>query len=267
MNKLTSEKKKVVLQAIEYMKNHIDEEITSEALAKHVGYSPYHFSRIFKDITGVSPRHYLSALRIEAGKEILINSSSSILKTLLHVGFRSMGSFNTKFKKFVGLPPKQFQSSIQDLHQFINEFEFSEELTQIDIQNPSITCHLEIPSTFKGILFVGLFPRPIPDQNPIHGTAISHHEKSCTFTNIPLGTYYIMATAISRSINPINYFVLDNALRGMADTPIHIQENTAETVHILLREPLPYDPPILINLPKLLFEKDNKANKKKNNAN
>jgi len=63
------EKKAIIIKAIEYMKDHLDEEITTEELSKYVGYSPYHFVRIFKEVTGVSPRHYLSALRIEAGKK------------------------------------------------------------------------------------------------------------------------------------------------------------------------------------------------------
>ncbi|MUK89816.1 helix-turn-helix domain-containing protein [Ornithinibacillus sp. L9] len=252
---MTNGKTEIVLQAIEYMKTHLEEEITSEQLAKHVGYSPYHFSRVFKEVTGVSPRHYLSALRIETGKQILVNSSSTILKTLLDIGFRSMGTFNSKFKRFVGIPPKQFQSSIHELHHFVNEYQFSTK-TRRKVHPPSITCHLEVPSDFKGVLFVGLFPRPIPDQNPVVGTALAHHETSCTFSTVPKGTYYILAAAISRSLNPKNYFVLDKALRGIAEHPVTIQDDTESTVSITLRNPLPYDPPILINLPKLLLEKE-----------
>ncbi|PLR87090.1 hypothetical protein [Bacillus sp. V33-4] len=56
------------------------------------------------------------------------------------------------------------------------------------------------------------------------------------------------------------YFVYDNALRGKSEL-VTVQEYSSLEVNIELREPLPYDPPILINLPLLLFEKDsNKAN-------
>ncbi|MFZ3589442.1 N-acetylglucosamine-6-phosphate deacetylase [Bacillus sp. DJP31] len=126
----TNDQIKAVIQAIEYMKIHLTKEITSEELAFMVGYSPYHFSRVFKEVTCVSPRHYLSALRIEAGKEILVNSSSSTLKTLLLIGFRSLGTFSSKFKQSVGLSPKQFQMSANDLHQFINQYENQEKPVQ-----------------------------------------------------------------------------------------------------------------------------------------
>ncbi len=117
---MTNEKKRIILQAIEYMNDHLDEEITSEKLANHVGYSPFHFSRVFKEVTGVPPRHYLSALRIEAGKEALVNPSDSIIKAVLGAGFRSAGSFSSKFKQYVGLSPKQFQKNIKPLHRFKN---------------------------------------------------------------------------------------------------------------------------------------------------
>ncbi|WLD94665.1 AraC family transcriptional regulator [Alkalihalobacillus sp. AL-G] len=64
-------------KAINYMKENFEEDLTTEELARYVGYSPFHFTRVFKSVTGVTPRHFLSALRIEAGKHKIINSSSS----------------------------------------------------------------------------------------------------------------------------------------------------------------------------------------------
>lgn len=251
-----------VVHAIEYMKKHLDEEITSEKLASLVGYSHYHFSRLFKEITGVSPRRYLSALRIESGKKILVDaSSSSILKTLLLIGFRSMGTFSTKFKQFVGLSPKQFQVHTDDLYQFINQFEYQDKLEPIKVSPPVVSCHLEVPKSFKGLIFIGLFPRPMPDQKPIAGAAITHNQADCVFSSVPLGTYYVLAAALPLSFHPKDYFLLDKSLRGKSDHSIEVTEMTEAEVRIALREPLPYDPPILINLPQLLFEKEkNKAN-------
>jgi len=244
---------KAVKISIDYMKKNIDAEITSEELAYLVGYSPYHFSRIFKEITGVSPRHYLSALRIEAGKEMLISSKSpSILKILLLIGFRSLGTFGSKFKQFVGLSPKQFQLSTNDLHDFVNQYKESPLL--LVSTAPKLSCHFEVPPTFKGIIFVGLFPRAIPDQKPIIGTAFTQNQTSCVFSDIPPGTYYVLAAALKWSLNPKDYFLLNRALRGKYDKPIVITKTTEVEVTLSLRNPLPTDPPILVNLPQLLFE-------------
>lgn len=252
-----------VIKAIEYMKKNIDEELTTEKLAEVAGYSPYHFSRVFKEVTGVSPRHYLSALRIEAGKELLIGSSSySILKTLLKIGFKSMGTFSMKFKQFVGLSPKQFQSKAGKLHRFMNDFDEAVDGLPGSVILPAVRCEIEVQASFKGLIFVGLFPRPIPDQKPIMGTAIRDAQQGCFFSGVPAGIYYVLAAAIPWSLNPRDYFLLSKNLRGKAEGPVEISENTICKVHIKLREPLSYDPPILINLPSLLFEKESKLEEK-----
>ncbi|WP_339217197.1 AraC family transcriptional regulator [Ornithinibacillus sp. FSL M8-0202] len=260
---MTNEKKRIILQAIEYMNDHLDEEITSEKLANHVGYSPFHFSRVFKEVTGVPPRHYLSALRIEAGKEALVNPSDSIIKAVLGAGFRSAGSFSSKFKQYVGLSPKQFQKNIKPLHRFMNEYDVSTNLLPLEALEPSVTCRIIVPPSFNGLIFIGLFSKPIPDQAPIIGTAINHQQTSCTFSNVPKGKYYVLAVAIAKSLNPLSYFLLSNALRGIAEKPVDTEHHRASFTEVTLREALPYDPPILINLPKLLFD-TTKANQEKN---
>ncbi|MBT2663426.1 helix-turn-helix domain-containing protein [Bacillus sp. ISL-45] len=254
---------RAVTKTIEYMKENINEELTSDKLAAVAGYSPYHFSRVFKEVTGVSPRHYLSALRIEAGKEMLMESSShSILKTLLDIGFHSLGTFSSKFKQFVGQSPKQFQKDALKLHRFINEMDERENAVPNDVRLPAVQCRIEAPENFRGLIFVGLFPRPIPDQTPIAGTALRHTQRNYTFTRVPNGTYYVLATAIPRSLNPRDYFLLSKSLRGKAEGSIEISTGSWIEVHIKLREPMPYDPPILVNLPSLLFEKDSKLEEK-----
>lgn len=263
--KKTEEQIQSVLRSIDYMKKNLDEEMTTDELAAEAGYSPYHFTRIFKDVTGVSPRHYLSALRIEAGKNLLIQTSSkSILSTMLELGFQSFGSFSYKFKQFVGLSPKQFQASAANLHKFMNENEIETALKIEESETaglPSIKCTLDIPPDFIGWVFVGLFPRPIPDQKPIMGTVIRHKQSECQFANVPHGTYFVLAAAIPKSMNPADYFLLNHNLRGLAENPVEAEARVTAEVHIKLRKPLPYDPPILINLPSLFFEKiKNKAN-------
>lgn len=254
---------KAVSKTIKYMKENISEELTSEKLAAIAGYSPYHFSRIFKDVTGVSPRHYLSALRIEAGKEHLIDSTSySIVKTLLNIGFQSLGTFSSKFKQFVGQSPKQFQKNAAELHRYMNDLdEIPNELVAAE-KLPEVRCMVEAPEDFTGLIFVGLFPRPIPDQVPAAGTALRHSQPQVTFSVVPPGTYYALAAAIPWSLNPRDYFLLRKNLRGKAEEPINISSETLVEVFIKLRDPLPYDPPILINLPCLLFEKGSKLEEK-----
>lgn len=255
----SNEQTKVIEDAIIFMRDHVDEEITTEDLASHVGYSTYHFIRLFKEVTGVTPRHYLSALRIEYSKQILLQSSSSHLKTLLSIGFRSMGSFSSRFKQFVGLSPKSFRQK-NDL--FISHFEkyrTKEGKSSFHSANkpPYVTCYIESPDTFKGMVFIGLFPRPIPDQRPVVGTAFKETNKWCVFSNVPIGEFYVLAAGIPWGINRKHYFLSKQSLRGKSDRIIVGSDSTIE-VKLTLRDPLPTDPPILLNLPHLLFERDRK---------
>lgn len=254
---------KAVKLAIEYMKEHLDEDLTSEQLAAHVGYSPYHFTRVFKRVTGISPRQYLSALRIESGKIKLLKEPSLLTKILLAIGFQSAGSFNTRFKQFVGLSPKKFHHTSAELTKYMNEWEHKSLTTSLDDAEtfPKITCQITAPPTFRGIIFVGLFPRPIPDQRPVVGTAINQNTRSCVFRHIPPGTYYLLAAGIAWSLNLRDYFVLDKSLRGMYETAIEVDDTTNLNLTVALREPLPQDPPIVVNLPLLLFEQNKKKAK------
>lgn len=255
MNEYHSE---AVEKAILYMKDRLNEDLTSQQLADLVGYSPYHFSRVFKSVTGITIRQYLSALRIESGKSHLLKEPSMLVKILYSIGFSSMGSFHTRFKQFVGLSPKRFRSSSESLHNYVNQYEFTPlTLTQEqEILLPRIKCHIETPESFRGLIFVGLFPRPIPDQKPVAGTALNLRDRTCQFSGIPHGTYYVLAAGIPWSLNPRDYFLLDRSLRGKYETSIVVDETTDMNLQLTLREPLPFDPPIVVNLPLLLFEKD-----------
>jgi AraC family transcriptional regulator len=146
------------------------------------------------------------------------------------------------------------------LFYFLNDFEEKEITQLLSESNPSITCYIDKAKSFKGLIFVGLFPRKIPDQKPSMGTALLSQKRHCTFSDVPPGRYYVLTAGIKWSMKPKDYFVLDKSLRGASDL-IDVTTNTNTKINIKLREPLPYDPPNLINLPMLQFEQEkNKAN-------
>ncbi|MFC4410914.1 helix-turn-helix domain-containing protein [Chungangia koreensis] len=245
----------IVEEAIDYMKRNLDRELTTEEVARAVGYSESHFIRVFKEVTGISPRHFLSALRIEEGKKKLLQPDGSLLKVVLSLGFLSVGSFGSRFKQTVGVSPVKFRKTSEKLAEnLMLEKELS---NQEEAAVSSISCTVHYPKSFKGVIFVGVFPRPIPDQRPIKGTAFKNGRHECSFADIPVGDYYILAAGIPWSMNPKTYFLLENSLRGKTENPIHIEKDTKIAVELFLREPLPYDPPILVNLPMLFLESQN----------
>jgi AraC family transcriptional regulator len=246
----------IVKQAIDYMKRNLDRELTTEEIARVVGYSESHFIRLFKEVTGISPRHFLSALRIEEGKKKLLQPTGSLLNVVLSLGFLSVGSFSSRFKQTVGVSPIKFRKTSKKL---VKHLQAEQELSSQEEGNRScISCKVHYPESFKGVIFIGVFPQPIPDQRPLKGTAFKNGRYECSFSDIPPGDYYILAAGIPWSMNPKTYFLLENSLRGKTQDPLHIEKDTKIAVDLVLREPLPYDPPILVNLPMLFLESQSK---------
>lgn len=88
-----------------YMEAHFDEAITREQLAAIADVNQEHFSRIFRKYKGVSPTEYLTAIRMEKAKELLLHSGLSIMKVARLVGYGDPYHFSRRFKQSVGVAP------------------------------------------------------------------------------------------------------------------------------------------------------------------
>jgi AraC-like DNA-binding protein len=71
--------------------------------------SRYHFLRLFRDAFNTTPHQYLIQRRIEKAKELLRSRSLSITDVCFEVGFESLGSFSSLFRKRVGQPPTTYR--------------------------------------------------------------------------------------------------------------------------------------------------------------
>jgi len=71
--------------------------------------SRYHFLRLFRDAFNTTPHQYLIQRRIEKAKELLRSRSLSITDVCFEVGFESLGSFSSLFRKRVGQPPVTYR--------------------------------------------------------------------------------------------------------------------------------------------------------------
>lgn len=82
------------------------EPLTNDDLARAAGLSPYHFLRQFHDVFGDTPHQYLTRVRIEQAKLRLVRDEASITQACLDVGFSSLGSFSTLFRRHTGASPR-----------------------------------------------------------------------------------------------------------------------------------------------------------------
>jgi AraC family transcriptional regulator len=94
-------------QIIEYINEHLHQDLKLIELATLAQISPYHFLRLFKQSMGVTPHQYILQCRIEKAKYLLEHSKISIAEIAAKVGFCDQSHLTRYFKRIVGVTPKQ----------------------------------------------------------------------------------------------------------------------------------------------------------------
>jgi AraC-like DNA-binding protein/ligand-binding sensor protein len=102
--------------AITRAKNFIEqnhaEEISLGAVAKAVNTSTFYFCKLFKKATGINFTEYVSRVRIEKSKNLLLNRNLRVSEIAYEVGFQSLTHFNRVFKKIVGQSPTEYRAQL-----------------------------------------------------------------------------------------------------------------------------------------------------------
>jgi len=94
-----------------YIEANLQRELRLEELAAVTHMSPYHFARLFKRATGVSPHRFVMHRRIDAATALLTESSSSISSIASAVGFRTGSHFATTVRRMTGVTPSAYRSA------------------------------------------------------------------------------------------------------------------------------------------------------------
>src|SRR5688572_21023878 len=71
--------------------------------------SEFHFNRVFHQITGLPPAKFISAMRLNEAKRLLLNTNLSITDISFEVGYTSLSTFTRRFNQRVGLGPREFR--------------------------------------------------------------------------------------------------------------------------------------------------------------
>src|SRR6476469_692713 len=114
-------------QVFSFIDENLDADLSLEKIAEVAHFSPFHFHRIFKAITGETLNAYLNRRRIEKAAATLIHQrNKSVTEISLQNGFISNSSFTRAFKKFYGLSPTEFRQQ--------NNLKFSK-ISQLESKN------------------------------------------------------------------------------------------------------------------------------------
>ncbi len=96
--------------AIKYVSDHYREKITLESVAKKVGVSHEHLSRLFSEKIKGGFHRYIQLLRVDYAKRLLENSDLSIGEIMTESGFCDQRTFNRVFKSFTTFTPRQYRN-------------------------------------------------------------------------------------------------------------------------------------------------------------
>ena len=98
-----------IMTVCDYIDEHFTEEITLEEVASKIGYSKFHFSRIFKKLTNMSFYKYVNQQRIKYAEELLSGTNLSISKISIQCGYSSTSAFIRMFKQLKECTPTDFR--------------------------------------------------------------------------------------------------------------------------------------------------------------
>lgn len=99
-----------LLQVLDYIQAHLDQNIKLADLAQLLGISQFHFSALFKQSMGISPHQYLLQQRIERAKQLLQQTNKSIMDIALACGFSSHSHLSNQFRQVTGVTPKTYRT-------------------------------------------------------------------------------------------------------------------------------------------------------------
>lgn len=96
-------------KVLDYVDNHLNQELSLETMASDVGLTTYYFARLFKQSTGKSFHQYVIYQRVENAKQLLQQSELAIAQIAAECGFANPSHLAFHFKRIVGVTPKKFR--------------------------------------------------------------------------------------------------------------------------------------------------------------
>lgn len=95
--------------ARDYIEASMEKPITLADYSGVACLSPHHFLRMFKEVYGETPHQFLTRIRLKCARNLLVKTEIPVTEICFLVGFESLGSFSTLFKRHFGKSPMAFR--------------------------------------------------------------------------------------------------------------------------------------------------------------
>jgi AraC-like DNA-binding protein len=97
-------------QVREFIDRHYAKPLTVDRLAARCRLSSFHFIRAFRSAFGMTPHQYLRERRLDRAKELLVTTPLPVTEICDQIGFQSLGSFSSLFRRMTGETPAEFRA-------------------------------------------------------------------------------------------------------------------------------------------------------------
>src|SRR5436305_1360282 len=239
--------------AIQIMHTHLHEVLTLEDLASVACLSPSHFHRVFHRLIGIPPGEFLSALRFQAARHLLLTTPLSVTEICFAVGYTSTGSFTSRFTHLVGLSPRLLRQRAHAFEPLAAEpADHCPTTPSCMPRKHALLGWISAPTTFRGTIYVGLFRSPIPQGRPVRCTRLSA-PGVYRLHDVPDGVYHLRAAAfpvaadLHSSLLPGEKMLLGNNMSPLVIRHGHVSGDP----DLVLHPPQLTDPPLVMGLPLL----------------
>jgi AraC family transcriptional regulator len=226
-----------------------------ESMAKRAMMSRFHFSRVFKETTGISPERFLAALRIEQAKKLLLDTTTSVTSVCFGVGYRSLGTFTRLFAEFVGISPSGFRKLRTEFCSQNALGRLQSHFMRPAVNGPVTPLRgmLHLPAAFMGCAFVGLFESPIPERHPLSGALLLNGGGFELDASAAPPTAYLLAVGFPDLTDSMAFLLPPQKSILVASRRFEKQDlHPSRSYDLYPRALHIFDPPILVALPLLL---------------
>ncbi|HEU4421684.1 MAG TPA: helix-turn-helix transcriptional regulator [Pilimelia sp.] len=236
---------KAVGLVINSMRENLGDELTIDDMARTAMFSKFHFSRLFQRATGLSPGRFLSAMRLQRAKDLLISTSLNVTDISHRVGYTSVGTFSSRFSSSVGISPTTYRRLRGFVPRIVVDADDSQEPRSASVRG-HVMGALTVPPS---LIYIGLFPDRLPQGRPVSCTVLTR-PGPYVLRDVPRGTWHLLVHS-----RPVDFASDEPATQGdprlQVGTagPINIGPDSDIRSDVLLRPMRPFDPPVLLALP------------------
>ncbi|MDH6124908.1 AraC family transcriptional regulator [Kitasatospora sp. GP82] len=232
-----------VVRAVEAMSANIGEPLTIDDMARTAMYSKFHFSREFQRVTGVSPRRFLSALRFQEAKRLLIATGMTVTEISHRVGYTSVGTFSSRFTSSVGVSPTAYRQ----LGGFTTQIRTQSQPAAREGRSTTLRGEVRAPVVGDlGLIFLGLFPGRIPQGRPVRCTVLTR-PGPFVLEDVPPGSWHLLGHSVPKALG--EQLMPDQQVSVGSVGPIEVRPDVPVLpIDFRFRAMRTLDPPVLLAL-------------------